>query len=149
MVYFVRLMGHWTGKRWCFVKVQTHRTTFSMTFIWASYSFQAVQLSPYYTTTSFLLLQNVTMGSGVKTSLAFSWRHKIFKCLIIKFWKDFNRGWYVTANDTPLDLLCLVFLFSLLNQTLFISFWAKCLRNLLAWNHGFILSRCLSKSILL
>ena len=74
-----------------------------------------------------LLLQNVTIGSGIKTYLVFSSMYKMFKCLWIKLWKDFNKGWYETINVTRSDLLYLVLLFSLLNRTLLIFFWSKCL----------------------
>ena len=60
---------------------------------------------------SFLLRRNVAIDPDIKTSLP---RYKIFKCLLIKFWKDFNKGQYVTRNVIRLDLLCLVLLFSIL-----------------------------------
>ena len=60
---------------------------------------------------SFLLRRNVAIYPDINTSLP---RHKIFKCLLIKFCKDFNKGQYVTRNVIRLALLCLVLLFSIL-----------------------------------
>ena len=60
---------------------------------------------------TFLLRRNVAIGPDINTSLP---RYKIFKCLLIKFCKDFNKGQYVTRNVIRLDLLCLVLLFSIL-----------------------------------
>ena len=69
--------------------------------------------------------------------------------LINQTLKGFQQKDICNSKFTPLDLLCLVLLFSLLNRTLLISFWAYCLGQLLAWNHDFISSKCLSKSVLL
>ena len=63
---------------------------------------------------SFLLLRNVSIGSGRNTSLAFLSRYKIFKCLLIKSCKDFKKGQYVTTKVIRLDLVFLVLLFSIL-----------------------------------
>ena len=53
------------------------------------------------------------MSPGKNTSLPFSSIYAIFKWLLIKLCKDFNKGRYVATNVARLDLLIDLFMFSI------------------------------------